>query len=403
MASSVPASELPKYPMQRRCPFQVPAEYEELRKTDPVAQVELWDNRSASLLTRYEDIRSVLRSPALSANPNRPNFPFLSESEQIVKTQDGSFQRMDGAEHSRHRRLIIPFFTVRRVEALRPMVQELVRTLLDDLVARNSPFDFFEDFALVVPSTVACVLLGIPYRDHEFFQVQSAVRISRTATPGEVEEATVKLLDYLGDLLDERTENPRDDVMSFLAEQVASGELTRDEAVMDANLLLLGGHETTANVITLGTLVLLENPDQLARMTSKEVPVANAVEELLRFTSITQSNASRIATEDIEVDGHTIPAGEGVIAAVSAANWDETIFPEPDVLDLGRKEARQHMTFGYGVHQCVGQALARMELEVVFTTLFDVIPGLRVTAPVDALRFKHDSAFYGLHALPVTW
>lgn len=403
MASHVPASELPKFPMQRRCPFQVPAEYEELRDTNPVAQVQLWDNRSASLLTRYEDIRAVLRSPAISADPKRPNFPFLSEAEQAGKTQDGSFQRMDGAEHSRHRRLIIPFFTVRRMEALRPMVQKLVRELLEELVTKAAPVDFYHEFALVVPSTVACMVLGVPYQDHEFFQVQSAVRISRTASTAEVEEATEKLLEYLGDLLDERAADPQDDVMSFLAEQVASGELTRAEALMDANLLLLGGHETTANVITLGTLVLLENPEQLARMTSKEVSVTNAVEELLRFTSITQSNASRIATEDIEVGGHTIPAGEGVIAAVSAANWDESVFPEPEVLDLGRKEARQHMTFGYGVHQCVGQALARMELEVVFETLFDVIPGLRVAAPVDELRFKHDSTFYGLHELPVTW
>ncbi len=400
MAPSGPA---PEFPMQRRCPFEVPAEYADLRKTQPITRVNLWDGGSAWLLTRYEDIRTVLRSSALSAQPTRPNYPFLSEADRAAKVHDGSFQRMDGVEHSRHRRMVIPFFTVRRVEEMRPMVRTLVRELLEGMSAKTAPVDFYNEFALAVPSTVACTLLGVPYRDHEFFQVQSAVRISRTASPAEVGEATEKLLDYLGGLLDERARDPRDDVISFLAEQVESGALTRDEAVMDANLLLLGGHETTANVIALGTLVLLEHPEQLARLTSGEVSVTNAIEELLRFTSITQSNAMRVAAEDIEVGGRTIPAGDGVIAAVSSANWDETIFPEPDVLDVGRPEARQHMTFGNGAHQCLGQALARMELEVVFETLFDVLPGLELATPVEELRFKHDSAFYGVHELPVSW
>ncbi|WP_217635638.1 cytochrome P450 [Rhodococcus tukisamuensis] len=317
--------------------------------------------------------------------------------------QDESLQRLDGADHSRRRRLLIPFFTVNRVEALRPTVKTLVRGLLENLVAQTPPVDFFHEFSLVVPSTVACELLGVPYQDHEFFQVQSAVRISRTASPAEVTEATDKLLEYLGELIDLRTADPRDDVMSFLAEHVASGALTREEAVMDANLLLLGGHETTANVITLGTLALLENPEQLARITSGEVSVTNAIEELLRFTSVTHSNAMRLTVEDIEIAGHTIPTGEGLIAAVSAANRDESVFPDPDRLDVGRREARQHMTFGYGVHQCLGQALARMELEVVLETVFDVIPTLRSAKPISELRFKDDSAFYGLHEFPVAW
>ncbi|TQC46108.1 cytochrome P450 [Rhodococcus sp. WS4] len=400
MASPVPA---PEFPMQRSCPFSAPAEYGELRSTQPVAPVRLWDGRSAWLLTRYEDIRTVLRSSSLSAQTKRPNFPFLSESDQAAKMQDESLQRMDGPDHSRRRRLLIPFFTVHRVEALRPTVTTLVRGLLENLVAKTPPVDFFHEFSLVVPSTVACELLGVPYQDHEFFQEQSAVRISRTASPAEVMAATDKLLEYLGELIDARTDDPRDDVMTSLAEHVASGALTRDEAVMDANLLLLGGHETTANVITLGTLALLENPEQLARITSGEVSVTNAIEELLRFTSVTHSNAMRLAVENIEIAGHTIPTGDGLIAAVSAANRDESVFPDPERLDVGRPEARQHMTFGYGVHQCLGQALARMELEVVLETVFDVIPSLRPAKPIDELRFKDDSAFYGLHEFPVTW
>lgn len=400
MASPVTAHE---FPMQRKCPFSAPAEFQELRNTEPIAPVRLWDGRSAWLLTRYEDIRSILRSSAISSQPRRPNFPFLSEADQAAKMQDESLQRMDGPEHSRRRRLLIPFFTVHRVEALRPTVTKLVRGLLEDLVAKTPPVDFFNEFSLVVPSTVACELLGVPYQDHDFFQEKSAVRISRTATPAETREATLQLLDYLGGLLDARTVEPRDDVMTFLAEHVTNGELTREEALMDANLLLLGGHETTANVITLGTMALLENPDQLARITSGEVSVTNAIEELLRITSVTHSNAMRLAVEDIEVGGHTIPAGDGFIAAVSAANWDESIFPNPGVLDVGRPEARQHMTFGFGVHQCLGQALARMELEVVLEAVFDVIPGLRSAQPIDELRFKDDSAFYGVHEFPVTW
>ncbi|SED31332.1 Cytochrome P450 [Rhodococcus koreensis] len=400
MASPVPT---PEFPMRRTCPFSAPAEYRELRDTQPVAQVNLWDGRSAWLLTRYDDIRSILRSSSISSQTRRPNFPFLSASDQAAKMQDESLQRMDGPEHSRRRRLLIPFFTVHRIEALRPTVTKLVRELLENLVTKTPPVDFFTEFSLVVPSTVACELLGVPYQDHEFFQEKSAIRISRTATPTEITEATDELLDYLGGLLDARSVDPRDDVMTFLADHVTNGDLTREDALMDANLLLLGGHETTANVITLGTMALLENPDQLARITSGEVTVTNAIEELLRVTSVTHSNAMRLALEDIEVGGRTIPAGDGFIAAVSAANWDESIFPNPEVLDVGRPEARQHMAFGYGVHQCLGQALARMELEVVIEAVFDVIPSLRSAQPIEQLRFKDDSAFYGVHEFPVTW
>jgi cytochrome P450 len=295
-------------------------------------------------------------------------------------------------------------FAVKRVEALRPAVQEIVDRLIDTMLAGPRPADLVQAFALPVPSLVICELLGVPYEDHGFFQANSRVLVDRNSTPEEAVAATSRLLDYLDGLVGAKQADPGEDLLSDLAGRVGAGELSRREAVDIARLLLVAGHETTANMIALGTLALLQHPDQLAALRAADgrAEVAGAVEELLRYLNVVHSGRRRVALEDIEVGGQLIRAGEGIICANDIANRDPDAFPDPDELDL-RREARHHMAFGFGVHQCLGQPLARVELQVVYGTLYRRIPTLTLAADPATIPFKHDGVIYGVHELPVTW
>jgi cytochrome P450 len=311
---------------------------------------------------------------------------------------------MDDPEHARLRRMVTAPFTIKRIEAMRPAVQGIVDGLIDDLLAGPKPVDLVEAFALPVPSLVICELLGVPYRDHDFFQANSRNLISRTVTAEERGAAHAALTGYLDDLLGKKIAEPGDDLLTRLTQQIDKGELTREQAASMGVLLLLAGHETTANMIALGTLALLEHPDQLALLRDCDDPklVAGAVEELLRYLNITHNGRRRVALADIEIGGRVIRAGEGIILANDVGNRDPEAFADPDRLDL-RRDARHHVAFGFGVHQCLGQPLARMELQVVYSTLYRRIPTLTAAAGLDEIPFKHDGSVYGVYELPVTW
>jgi cytochrome P450 len=276
---------------------------------------------------------------------------------------------------------------------------------IDAVLAGSRPVDLVEAFALPVPSLVICHLLGVPYADHEFFQQRSRILVSRNQPVERAITAQEDLIEYLDRIIAHKLIDPSDDLLSSLAvEHVATHQLSRHEAARMALLLLVAGHETTANMIALGTLALLERPDQLAALRDTDDPalIARAVDELLRYLTITHSGRRRIALEDIEIDGRTIHAGDGIVLAAEAADRDEARFPDPDRLDVHR-DARGHLAFGFGVHACLGQPLARAELQVVYGTLYRRIPGLRTAVPLEQIPFKHDSNIYGVYELPVTW
>lgn len=311
---------------------------------------------------------------------------------------------MDDPEHARLRRMVTAPFMVKRVEAIRPDVQQIVDELIDAMLAAGGPVDLVAEFALPMPSLVICRLLGVPYSDHSFFQPNSNTLINREANPEQRRHAIEELVGYLHGLLETKKNQPAEDISSDLAQRTRTGELSSNDAAMMGVLLLVAGHETTANMIALGTLALLEHPDQLTRLQSEEAPgfIVSAVEELLRYLTITHDGRKRVALEDIEISGHTIRAGEGVIMATDLANRDPDVFPDPDTLDLGR-DARHHVAFGFGGHQCLGQSLARMELQVAYSTLFRRIPNLHLATTLDKVPFKHDGSVYGVYELPVTW
>jgi cytochrome P450 len=398
---------IPEWPMTRAagCPFDPPEDLLALQAQAPIARVRLWDGSTPWVLTRYADQRALLNDPRVSADITCPGYPQQSASFRERKTQAPTFVNMDDPEHARLRRMVTAPFAIKRVEALRPAIQRIVDTLIDQMLAGPKPIDLVQAFALPVPSLVISELLGVPYADHDFFQDNSKVLVSRHQSTEAMLEAQGRLIDYLDRLVAEKLARPADDLLSSLAtEQVATGELTQRDAAAMGMLLLLAGHETTANMIALGTAALLEHPDQLAilRDTDDAKLIAGAVEELLRYLHITHSGRRRVALEDIEIGGQVIRAGDGMIFANDVANRDDEVFADPDRLDVHR-DARRHVAFGFGVHQCLGQPLARVELQVVYGTLFPRIPNLRLAVNVDQVPFKHDAFIYGVHELLVTW
>lgn len=384
-------------------PFDPPPELQSLRDTAPLVRVRLRNGVTAWLVTRYAEGRALLSDPRLSSDITRPGYPI--EVDVSARGESPvSFILMDDPEHARLRKMVTSSFVIKRVEAMRPGVQRIVDDLIDAMLAGPKPVDLMRAFALPVPSLVICQLLGVPYDDHAFFQDNSTILINRDVPAEERTAAGGRLFHYLDDLVGKKIEKPGDDLLSGLVTRVDAGELTRAEAARMGVLMLLAGHETTANMIALGTLALLEHPDQLARLRDTDDPalVRSAVEELLRYLNITHNGRRRVALEDIEIAGVTIRAGEGVIVAGDVANRDPSVFADPDRLDLDRNP-RGHVAFGFGPHVCLGQPLARMELQVVYSTLYRRVPTLALATTLAEIPFKHDGSVYGVYELPVTW
>lgn len=400
-------TDIPEFPMTRAagCPFAPPPKVLELNADRQLSRVRIWDGSTPWLITGYEAIRALFTDSRVSVDDRLPGYPHWNEGMlATVHTRPRSVFTSDGEEHTRYRRMLSKPFTFRRVEALRPAVQQIADDHIDALLAGPQPGDIVGGLALPVPSLVISQLLGVPYEEADFFQEQAQRGMGRYATEEDTAQGAASLARYLAKLVRIKMESPSEDLVSDLAERVNAGELSVREAAQLSTGVLIAGHETTANMLSLSVAALLENPDQLAllRDTADPKVIATAVEELMRYLSIIQTGQRRIAIADIELGGETIRAGDGIILDVAPANWDSRQFPAPERLDLTRNDG-PHIGFGYGRHQCVGQQLARMELQIVLPTLFRRIPTLRMAVPVEELPFKHDALAYGVYELPVTW
>lgn len=405
MTSPPHARSLSTYPTARSCPFSPPDTFAELRDERALPTVSALRGQHPRLITRYDDAKTVLASPNFSARMDRPGYPLMSATDvQQLDSGRTNLIRTDDPEHREKRRRLTREFTVKRINALEPDIQRIIDESIEKLLSTGAPADLVSTIALPVPSRVICLLLGVPYQDHAFFQRTSAAALSGTSDVHTVDAALRELGDYLDDLVDAKLQTPDDDVLSRLAHDfLAPGVLDRDELITTAMTLLVAGFETTGNMISLGTAALLHHPDQLRTFLAGDRALQeNAVEELLRYLTIAQHPRQFVALADTQVGDNTIQAGEGVLIALPSANRDTAAFTDPDTLDITRP-ARSHVAFSYGPHQCLGQSLARRELLLVYRALFTRIPTMELADAVEDFDLKTQSRAHGFNTLTITW
>jgi cytochrome P450 len=393
-----------RFPLPRQDPMRPPAEYAEWGKQQRVCQVVQWNGAPAWFITRYEDVRALLRDPRLSADASSPTYPAQTAALALVRRDYQVFAQMDPPEHTAERKLLAGEFSGRRVELLRPKIQALVDSLVDQIAAKRPSADLVADFAMPLPCKVICTLLGAPESDHGAIQ-NWAKEISTLSSSHDAAAAMIKEFcdGYLTDLVRRKDQNPEDDLISRLVvDHMRPGTLSLRKVVSLARLFLTAGHESTTGTLGLGIATLLYHPEQLEKLRQDPTLIKSAVEEILRYTDVTHSGRLRTAKEDIEIGDITIRAGDAIIMHQPTADREEAVFENPHHFDITRNPT-QHLAFGTGIHNCIGQPLARMELQIGIETLFKRLPDLRPILPLNELSFHGRLAIYGLESLPVTW
>ncbi|MFE0026671.1 cytochrome P450 [Amycolatopsis sp. NPDC059021] len=377
------------------CPFDPPAELAKLRQTQPLSRMAYPDGHVGWLATTHELVRAVLADSRFSARAELLHPPIPGAGGGTGQpAPPGIFTQTDAPEHTRYRRLLTGQFTVRRMRLLTERVEEITAACLDEMERAGDTADLMRAFALPIPGHVICELLGVPESGRERFQDEAQVLMRVDAPPEERFAVYTAMQDYLRELVRGKRAEPADDLLGGLAES----DLTDEELTNIAFVLLGAGFDTTANMIALGAFALLENPALIPAVAGD---AGAMTEELLRYLSVIPCTV-RVALEDVELAGQLVKAGEAVTVSVPAANHDPARFPDPDVLDPHRATAG-HVAFGHGVHQCLGQQLARVEMQVALPALFARFPGLRLAVPAEDVPLRTNMLIYGVHELPVTW
>jgi len=398
------ALPLPPVHMRRNA-FDPTPELGEIRQNEGVRSVVNAFGMQVYLVTRHDDVKAMLSDHERFSNTRPPGFvmpgaPEMSD-EELASARAGNLLGLDPPEHQRLRRMLTPEFTIRRIKRLEPRITEIVTEHLDAMESAGAPVDLVESFALPIPSLVICELLGVPYGDRADFQERSGRQLDLSLPIPERLELQRASRQYMHSLVAHARITPGEDILGMLIREHGD-ELTDDELVGIAGLLLLAGHETTSNMLGLGTLALLRNPDQLATVRDDPDAVGPAVEELLRWLSIVQTSIPRITTTDVEVAGVPIPAGQLVFASLPSGNRDPGFIDSPDVLDIGRG-APGHLAFGHGVHHCLGAPLARMEMRIAWPALLRRFPTLALAEDFEDVQFRSFHFIYGLRSLMVKW
>jgi cytochrome P450 len=398
------APELPPLHMRRNAFNPIP-ELREIRETAGVRTVVNAFGMTVYLVTRHDDIKEVLSDHERFSNARPPGFvvpgaPTVSD-EELASARAGNLLGLDPPEHQRLRRMLTPEFTIRRMKRLQERIVEIVDQQLDAMESAGPPADLVSSFALTIPSLVICELLGVPYDDRDDFQRRSARQLDLSIPIPERLDLQRQGRAYMQSLVERSRQHPGNDILGMLVREHGA-ELTDDELIGVASLLLLAGHETTSNMLGLGTLALLRHPDQLAAVRDNPDAVGPAVEELLRWLSIVHSAIPRITTTDVEIAGVPIPAGQLVFVSLPSGNRDPEFIDSAELLDI-RRGAPGHLAFGHGVHHCLGAPLARMEMRVAFPALLQRFPTLTLAEDFDDVQFRSFHFIYGLKSLAVAW
>ncbi len=394
------------FPLERRSPLEPAGAYHRLRAEQPISRVSLPTGQLAWLVTRHADVRALLADNRLSSDRTHPDFPLRAPVEQQLRKGFGDIGKaligLDLPEHSAPRRMVVNEFTVRRINELRPRIQEIVDERVDAMLAAGPGADLATDLAMQVPANVISELLGVPLDKRDFFQERTQVLARPNSTPEQQLDAADELRVFMDELVTLKERQPSEDLLGrLITRNRETGVFDHELLVGMAQLLLIAGHETTSNMIALGAIGLLLRPEAVAALQAEPSLVVSSIEEMLRYYPIFDVMA-RLARADIEIGGVTIRAGDGVMLSLGSSNRDEAGFADADTFDV-RRGNRHHVSFGYGIHQCLGQNLARMELEIVFSTLLRRIPTLRLAVDVEDLPFRVAASINGVYHLPVTW
>ncbi|MFD7340113.1 cytochrome P450 [Streptomyces violascens] len=379
---------------QPGCPFDPPAELTEARRHGPISRYTHPGGKPGWLITGYDLVRSVLADPRFSSRKELLNVVDF----EIPPAPPGEFLLMDEPQHSRYRKPLVGKFTARRMRLLTERIEQITTDCLDAMEKAGPPTDLVTAFAKPIPTIIICELLGVPYEDRDSFQEQIDKFMNGETNDEDLIAAYTATQNYLAQLVAAKRANPTDDVLSELTDSDLS-----DEELQGISLILLAaGFDTTANMLSLGTFALLQNPEQLAALRADPALIDRAVEELLRYLSVAKS-FMRTALVDVEVGGQTIEAGTTVVLSYNTANRDPERFTDPHVLDLGRQDGA-NLAFGHGIHLCLGQQLARIEMRVALFALLNRFPSLRLAVPAEEVGLRPESAdIYGVKNLPVTW
>jgi cytochrome P450 len=375
--------------------------YDTLRREEPVCRVQLPYGPPAWLVTTHQLARTVLTdsrfSRAASLDRDIPRY-LPVDLGQIPE----NLLSMDPPKHTRIRQLAGRALTARRVEEMRPRVQQIASALIDDMEAAGPPADLVEKFSFALPVTVLCQLLGIPPDDQHTFRHWADKTVSTTGlTPEEQQDGFLHLACYLDEQFEQRRSQPGDDLLTWLVQACDEQDrLTNAELLLLAMALLVAGYETTARQITNMVYTLLTHPQQLSELLERPELVPRAVEELMRFIVFGTAVNPRIPTADIHLGDVLVRAGEPVLCANGSANHDESVFSRPGELDLTR-HPNPHIAFGHGPHVCVGAQLARLELQVSLETILSRLPGLQIAVPDSDLAWETGSLLRGLAVFPV--
>jgi pentalenic acid synthase len=398
-----PVQEEPRqFPFRRECPYDPPSLLRQWHDGASVSQIDRWDGGPVWIATGHDECRTIFRDPrTFSSDPGQPGFPTLSAADQASKGAR-LLSMLDPPDHDRLRRAVQGEFTVRRINEQRAHTLVIVDELLDAMAATGPPVDLVEAFAQQVPARFTCRLLGVPITDAPFFNDCLGTRFDASAAQTSVYSSDERLAAYFDDVVASRRRGPRDDLSGRLvADHVLTGNLTEREAASLLHVLLIGGFDTTRNMIAMSTVLFADHADALVHLRADPSLWPAAIEELLRYLSVAQYER-RAVMADAVVGGAQLRTGDGVLTILHVANRDPAAFADPDRFDITRSD-NNHLAFGSGIHQCLGQPVARMLLQVALPKLHERLPGLGLAVPREQVEYLEGRTIWGPRKLPVTW